>query len=61
VLPDGPSQLGVFRDLYSYVEHRHAQSLAGKLPDLPVPEEFKQVLRDWAEGKTDFIGPAPAQ
>jgi len=26
---------------------------------LPVPEEFKQVFRDWAEGKVNFIGPAP--
>jgi hypothetical protein len=30
-----------------------------RLPDLPVPEEFKQVFRDWAEGKADFTVPAP--
>ena len=24
------------------------------LPDLPVPDEFKQVFRDWAEGKVNF-------
>jgi hypothetical protein len=23
-----------------------------------VPEEFKQVFLDWAEGKVNFIGPA---
>jgi hypothetical protein len=26
----------------------------GELPDLPVPAEFKQMFRDWAEGRVDF-------
>ena len=34
--------------------HRNAPGSKIPLPDLPVPEEFKQVFRDWAEGKVNF-------
>jgi hypothetical protein len=30
-----------------------------KLPDLPVPERFRQLFRDWADGKVDFMAPVP--
>jgi hypothetical protein len=26
-----------------------------KLPDLPVPAQFRQVFRDWAAGRVDFV------
>jgi hypothetical protein len=53
-----------FSDLYGYIERRHfrkpeTKTIAPTLPYLPVPEEFRQVFRDWAEGKVNFIGPAP--
>jgi hypothetical protein len=51
--------LGPFSVLYEYMTHRNAPGSGTPLPDLPVPEEFKQVFRDWAEGKINFIAPAP--
>jgi NACHT domain len=51
--------LGPFNVLYAYMTRRNAPGSKTPLPDLPVPEEFKQVFRDWAEGKVSFIGPAP--
>jgi hypothetical protein len=53
-----PSKLGAFCDLYPYIERRHARSATSALPDLPVPGEFKQLFRDWAEGKVNFTAPA---
>jgi hypothetical protein len=29
------------------------------LPELPVPEKFKPLFRDWAEGRVNFTAPAP--
>jgi hypothetical protein len=58
-LESDPTRLGSFSDLYLYVEFRQAPESALLLPDLPVPEEFRQVFRDWAEGKVNFVGPAP--
>ncbi len=31
------------------------------LPDLPVPEGFRQLFRDWADGKVDFAAPLPPE
>ncbi len=59
VFEGNPSQLGPFTDLYWYIERRLTRETTLALPDLPVPEEFKQVFRDWAEGKVNFVGPAP--
>jgi hypothetical protein len=57
--PDGESSwLGPFSALHPYIERRRAPESALPLPDLPVPEEFKQVFRDWAEGEVNFVGPA---
>jgi hypothetical protein len=58
-LDSDPSRLGPFSDLYAYVERRHAPESKLTLRDLPVPKEFKQVFRDWAEGKVNLVGPAP--
>jgi hypothetical protein len=41
------------------IEQRWIPGTFPTLPDLPVPEEFRQVFRDWAEGKVNFVGPAP--
>jgi hypothetical protein len=58
-LKDEPSRgLGSFSVLYAYMERRNASGPRTPLPHLPVPEEFKQVFLDWAEGKVNFIGPA---
>jgi hypothetical protein len=54
-----PSRLGPISGLYGYIERRLAGEPGPPLPDLPVPEEFRQVFRDWAEGKVNFVGPAP--
>lgn len=47
------SNLGVFSDLYPYIDRR-ANGARSALPDLPVPKAFKQVFREWADGKTCF-------
>jgi hypothetical protein len=58
-LNGAPSRLGYFKDLYHYIERRHTSDSPPPLPELPVPHEFKQVFRDWAEGKMNFTAPAP--
>lgn len=49
-----PQELGLLRDLRDYVVCRGDPASSRSLPDLPVPEEFTQVFRDWAEGTVDF-------
>jgi hypothetical protein len=53
ILNGDASRLGPFSGLYTYMEHRHGD-LGRPLPELPVPDEFKQVFRDWAEGRVSF-------
>ncbi len=48
------SENGYTRTLNSYLRKR-AERVAIELPDLPVPPEFEQVLRDWAEGQVNFV------
>jgi hypothetical protein len=50
-----PQELGLLCDLRDYVACRGDPASGRPLPDLPVPGEFKQIFRDWAEGRTDFI------
>jgi hypothetical protein len=59
ILALDPEKLGPFSDLQIYIMHRQQGRRGNQLPELPVPEEFKQVFRDWAEGKVNFVGPAP--
>ena len=40
--------------LLPYVMKR-LEGSPGQLPDLPIPPEFGQVLRDWAEGRVNFV------
>jgi hypothetical protein len=48
-LPDGLAAL-----LYQY-ETTRGQLALTLLPDLPVPTGLRQVFRDWAEGRVDFV------
>jgi hypothetical protein len=51
--------LGPFGDLHPYIKRRLSKSQNVTLTELAVPSEFKQVFRDWAEGKVNFVAPAP--
>ena len=46
-------ELGPLADLAPYIEYRWGREAA--LPDLPVPGDFQQVFRDWAEGRVNFV------
>ena len=50
-----PRELGPLRDLHDYIECRGDPASRRPLPNLPVPEEFKQIFRDWAEGRVNLI------
>lgn len=54
---DSPDRFGAFRDLYWYIETRKTGTPEPQqLPDLPVPDEFKELFRDWAGNKVNFVG-----
>jgi NACHT domain len=53
---DDSSRLGPFSDLYAYMDYRRGVRKQ-PLPELPLPDEFKQVFHDWAEGKVNFTAP----
>ena len=59
ILALDPEKLGLFSELQIYIMHRQQGRRGIQLRELPVPEESKQVFRDWAEGKVNFVGPAP--
>jgi hypothetical protein len=46
-------RLGPLRHLAPYLTRRRGVGRRTELPSLMVPEEFKQVFRDWAEGRID--------
>lgn len=49
---------GPLSGLGSYRARREGADLdADELPDLPVPDEFKQTFRDWAERRVNFTAP----
>jgi NACHT domain len=63
ILSKDSALLGPFSNLYAYIGHRQLGggfSSAQALPDLPVHEPFKQMFRDWADRKVDFIAGASA-
>jgi len=45
-----PPCLGRLSSIVPYLQRRFGGDPDSELPDLPVPEEFRQVFRDWAEG-----------
>ena len=57
ILDMDPRRLGPLCSLLPYLQRRHGGDRDAELPDLPVPEEFGQVFRDWAEGLVNFTKP----
>jgi hypothetical protein len=57
ILDRHPRQLGPLGILLSYLKRRRGDDPDTDLVDLPIPEEFRQVFRDWAEGRINFVGP----
>jgi hypothetical protein len=53
-IPLNRKGLGPLKDFLPYIVQRSGENSGGSLPDLPVPEAFKQIFRDWAEGIIDF-------
>jgi hypothetical protein len=51
---DNPARLGEFRAIVPYIQRRREPGSANSLTDLPVPNEFRQIFRDWADGKANF-------
>lgn len=50
-----PSRLGPLRELYPYMRRRQSRgTVSAQLPELQVPDMFKELFKEWAEGKTDF-------
>lgn len=48
-------ELGPLQSLWPYLQRRSNANLPIALPELPVPDEFRQKFRDWAERKLDFV------
>jgi hypothetical protein len=52
------SSLGPISSLYPYMQCRQLRGSGAAqramLPDLPIPDPFNEVFKDWAEGRTDF-------
>jgi hypothetical protein len=57
ILAIDPLRLGPLCSLLPYLQRRHGGDRDAELTDLPVPEEFRQVFRDWAEGLVNFTKP----
>lgn len=50
-------ELGPLRQIAPYLARRQGLDGHVELPSLLVPEQFKQVFRDWAEGRLDVTAP----
>jgi hypothetical protein len=55
----GPEQFGVLRDLYYYIAKRWNAEAEIELHELPVPDAFDLVFKDWATGRVNFAAPNP--
>jgi hypothetical protein len=56
ILPvDTDRPLGAFSELYPYILRRWGYHQNDRLPSLPVPEQFNNLLRAWASREADFI------
>ncbi len=55
MMADTALNLGPLSDLAPYLARRRSES--AELPELAVPEEFRQTFRDWAEGLVDVVSP----
>jgi NACHT domain len=50
-------QLGPLQPVAAYLDCRPRPGLHAKLPELQVPDEFKAIFREWAEGAINFVAP----
>jgi hypothetical protein len=50
-------KLGPLRPVAAYVNRRQGRGRRAKLPELRVPDEFKPVFREWADGAINFVAP----
>jgi hypothetical protein len=56
--PDSSFFPGLLDDLYRYFECRsEPKGVSASLPELPVPEEFKELFKGWARREIDFTTP----
>jgi len=51
---------GALNPLYDYIKLRRNPESTTPLPELPVPDDFKQLFRDWAHGNVNFTAPGPS-
>jgi hypothetical protein len=56
-VPPRSLNLGPVAEFSAYLHRRDQVKPWLTLPDLPVPEQFQQMLRDWAEGRIDITTP----
>jgi hypothetical protein len=57
-----PRKLGPLRHIEAYPERRQRRrGRRTELPGLRVPNEFKPMFRDWAEGQVNFTAPGLQQ
>jgi hypothetical protein len=47
-------KLGPLRDLLPYLARRTHADLRARLPQLPIPEPFSRLFRDWADGNVEL-------
>jgi hypothetical protein len=45
----------MLRELHPYFARRGGHDPGAALPDLPVPGQFQQIFRDWADRRVNFI------
>lgn len=57
--PGGPDRFGPLRDVSYYILRRWGQ-WNEKIPDLPVPPPFSDLILKWANNEVDFTQPARA-
>jgi hypothetical protein len=57
VLPEEDSlPLGAFSSLYPYIMQRWGHEPDTYLPEIPVPDRFERLFRNWANQNIDFVG-----
>ena len=54
---EGARWFGPLAALYPYVLSRWGLGTFAELGDLPVPDHFSNLFRDWAARKIDFVSP----
>jgi len=57
-IPRPSSNFGPLSDLVPYLKCRHSDwTTSASLPELPVPDEFKELFKGWARREIDFTEP----